>query len=60
MITREYGFDEECSPREENIDAGLHAETERFEFQDVKEIDDKSVIKSLAVNKAPGYDKISA
>ena len=31
-----------------------------FEFQDLKETDVKSVIKSLAANKAPGYDKISA
>ena len=32
----------------------------QFEFQDVKETDVKSVIKSLAANKAPGYDRISA
>ena len=38
---------------------GLHVETEGFEFQDVKEIDVMSVIKSLVANKAPGYDKIS-
>ena len=42
------------------VDTGLHAETEGFEFQDVNETDVKSVIKSLAANKAPGYDKISA
>ena len=35
-------------------------ETEAFEFQDVKETDVKSVIKSLAADKAPRYDKISA
>lgn len=34
-------------------------ETEAFEFQDVKETDVKSVVKSLAANKAPGYEKIS-
>ena len=60
MITREHGLDEECGLRQESIDTGLHAETEGFEFQDVKETDVKSVIKSLAANKAPGYDKISA
>ena len=31
-----------------------------FEFQDVKETNVKSVIKSLAANKAPGCNKISA
>lgn len=62
LITREHGLDKDkdCDPREESIDTGLHAETEEFEFQEVKEIDVKSVIKSLAANKAPGYDKISA
>ena len=60
LITREYGLDEECGSRGESIDTGLHVETEAFEFQDVKETDVKSVIKSLAANKAPGYDKISA
>lgn len=62
MITREHGLDKDkdCGPREESIDTGLHAETEELEFQEVKEIDVKSVIKSLAANKAPGYDKISA
>ena len=62
LITREHGLDKDkdCGPREESIDTGLHAETEEFEFQEVKEIDVKSVIKSLAANKAPGYDKISA
>ena len=59
LITREYGLDKECGSREESIDTGLYVETEGFEFQDVKEIDVKSVIKSLAANKAPGYDKIS-
>ena len=44
----------------ESIDTGLYVETEAFEFQDVKETDVKSVIKSSAANKAPGYDKISA
>ena len=60
LITREYGLDEECGSRGESIDTGLHDETEAFEFQDVKETDVKSVIKSLVANKAPGYDKISA
>ena len=62
LITREHGLDKDkdCGLREESIDTGLHAETEEFEFQEVKEIDVKSVIKSLAANKAPGYDKISA
>ena len=60
LITREYGLDEECGSRGESIDTGLHVETEAFEFQDVKETDVKFVIKSLAANKAPGYDKISA
>ena len=60
LITREYGLHEECGSRGENIDTVLHVETEAFEFQDVKETDVKSVIKSLAANKAPGYDKISA
>ena len=60
LITREYGLDEECGSSEESIDTGLHVETEGFEFQDVKETDFKSVIKSVAANKAPGYDKISA
>ena len=60
QITREYGLDEECGSRGESIDTGLHLETEAFEFQVVKETDVKSVIKSLAANKAPGYDKISA
>ena len=59
LITREYDLDEECGSRGESIDTGLHVETEAFEFQDVKETDVKSVIKSLAANKAPGYDKIS-
>ena len=53
-------LDEECGLRQESIDTGLYAETEGFEFQDVNETDVKSVIKSLAANKAPGYDKISA
>lgn len=39
---------------------GLHTEQEGFEFQYIKETDVKSVIKSLAPNKASGYDKISA
>ena len=60
LITREYGLDEECGSRGGNIDTGLHVETEAFEFQDEKETEVKSVIKSLAANKAPGYDKISA
>ena len=60
LITREYGLDKECGSRGERIDTGLHVETEAFEFQDVKETDVKFVIKSLAANKAPGYDKISA
>ena len=60
LMTREYGLHEECGSRGENIDTVLHVETEAFEFQDVKETDVKSVIKSLAANKAPGYDKISA
>ena len=59
LITREYCLDKECGSREESIETGLHFETEGFEFQDVKEIDVKSGIKSLAANKAPGYDKIS-
>jgi len=42
------------------METGLHAELEGFEFQNVKETDVKSVIKSLPSNKAPGYDKISA
>ena len=54
LITREYGQDEECGSRKESIDTGLHVETEGFEFQDLKETDVKSVIKSLAANKAPG------
>ena len=54
LITREYGLDEECGCRGENIDTVLHVETEAFEFQDVKETDVKFVIKSLAANKAPG------
>ena len=53
-------MDKECGSREESIDTGLHVETEGFEFQDVKEIDVTSVVKSLAANKAPGYDRISA
>ena len=53
-------MDKECGSREESIDTGLHVETEGFEFQDVKEMDVKSVVKSLAANKAPGYDRISA
>ena len=60
LITREHALDKDCGLREESIDTGLHAETEEFEFQEVKEIDVKPVIKSLAANKAPGYDKISA
>ena len=60
LITRQYGLNEECGSRGESIDTGLHVETEAFKFQDVKETDVKSVIKSLAANKAPGYDKISA
>ena len=60
LTTREYGLDKECGSREESIDTGLHTDTEGFELQDVKETDIKSVIKSLAANKAPGYDKISA
>ena len=60
LITKEPGLDKDCGLREETIDTGLHAETEGFEFQEVKKIDVKSVIKSLAANKAPGYDKISA
>ena len=46
LITKEHGLDEECSLREESIDTGFYNETEGFEFQDVKEIDVKSVIKS--------------
>lgn len=46
LITREHGLDKECGLGERIIDTGLHAETEGFEFQDVKEIDIKSVIKS--------------
>ena len=42
------------------MEIGLHAEQEGFEFQNVNEMDVKSVIKSLASNKASGYDKISA
>ena len=42
------------------METGLHAEQEGFEFQYIKETDVKSVIKSLAADKAPGYDKISA
>jgi len=60
LITREQGFDKECGPRKESMETGLHAELEGFEFQNVKETDVKSVIKSLPSNKAPGYDKISA
>ena len=60
LITREHGLGEECGLRRESIDTDLPAETEGFEFQDVKETDVKSVIKSLAANKAIGYDKISA
>ena len=60
LLTREYGLDKECGSREESIDTGLHVETEGFEFQDVKETDVKSVIKSLVANKVPGYDKISS
>ena len=60
LITREYGLTEECGSSEESIDTGLHVETEGFEFQDVKETNVKSVIKSLANKKAPGYGKISA
>ena len=64
LITREYGLDEECGSRGGggggSIDTGLHVETDALEFQDVKETDVKSVIKSLAANKTPGYDKISA
>ena len=60
LITREQGFDKECGPRKESMETGLHAELEGFEFQNVKETDVKSVIKSLASNKASGYDKISA
>ena len=32
LITREYSLDKDCGLREESIDTGLHAETERFEF----------------------------
>ncbi|PFX24473.1 hypothetical protein AWC38_SpisGene10897 [Stylophora pistillata] len=62
LITREHGLDEDkdFGLREEGIGTGLHAEPEEFEFQEVKEIDVKSVIKSLATSKAPGFDKISA
>ena len=60
LITTESGLDEKCGSSGESIDSGLHVETEAFEFQDVKETDVKSVIKSLAANKEPGYDKISA
>ena len=60
LITREQGFDKEGGSREESMETGLHAEQEGFEFQNVKETDVKSVIKSLASNKASGYDKISA
>ena len=42
------------------METGLHAVQEGFEFQNVNETDVKSVIKSLASNKASGYDKISA
>ena len=38
-------MDKECGSREESIDTSLYIETEAFEFQDVKEIDVKSVIK---------------
>ena len=60
LITREQGFDNESGPREESMEIGLRAEQEGFEFQYIKETDVKSVIKSLAPNKASGYDKISA
>ena len=59
LITREKSLGKDCGLKEESIDTGLHAETEEFEFQEVKETDVKSVIKSLAANKVPGYDKIS-
>ena len=60
LITREHGFDKEGGPMVESMDTGLYAEQVGFEFQNVKETDVKSVIKSLATNKAPGYDKICA
>lgn len=60
LITREHDLGEESVLRHESIDADLHAETEGFEFQDVKETDVKSVINSFVGNKAPEYDKISA
>ena len=60
LLTKEQGFDKECGPREESMETGLHAEQKGFEFQNVKETDVKSAIKSLASNKASGYDKISA
>ena len=60
LIIEEQGFHKEWGPREERMEIGLHAEQEGFEFQNVNETDVKSVIKSLASNKASGYDKISA
>ena len=61
LIKGEQGFDKECGPRDESMETGLHAEQEGFQqFQNVNEMDFKSVIRSLASNKASGYDKISA
>lgn len=60
LIIGEQGFDKECGPMEESMLTGLHAEQEGFEFQNVNETDVKSVIKSLASDKASEYDKISA
>ena len=38
LITKEHGLDKDCGLREESIDTGLHAETEGFEFQEVKKL----------------------
>ena len=42
------------------METSLHAEQAGFQLQNVKETDVNSVIKSLASNKAQGYNKISA
>ena len=60
LIMREQGFNDESGPKQESMETGLRAEQEGFEFQYIKETDVKSVIKSLAADKASGYDKISA
>ena len=52
--------DKDCGLREEGIGTGLHAETEEFEFQEVKEIDVKSVIKSLATTVTKHQDMIKS